>query len=422
MARISEISILLIVGFLFANFLIQQANAQDKKTDGFDFLSELFSSPEFLVPFIIAVVSGYVAYRSNRSVAKLQNELDKQKKQFESKTDYEWQARKRIYEDCSPLIFTLVGLSESALFKISDIVNHYGRNELVIPGKRFGAEGYNFFKSSVFYRLFAPMACFKLLQGKLTAFDLNLNPRINIQYMIAKHLYYSFSTDREYAKKEGRLEEYEKLFDTSDYSKREGLWAAEIDTLCESFIVRSKEHEYEPRLKRFDEFNMDYRNSYDQNKQKPGKNTDHGSISSELKILDGMFSKFDIEEKSILWKILVDQSRLYLALVTHVEEDLNEAITKKRKKDPNIDKEESHGEWIKEELLTLIKNKDGKLFKEYLNWEEMGLPEGHKKFDIDKLQKEPLGQVHEFLEKRFKKFTFKFKPEQLDDSTKSKSS
>jgi hypothetical protein len=45
------------------------------------------------------------------------------------------------------------------------------------------------------------MAVFRLLQGQLTLIDLSLDPRISIQYDIAKAIYSTFSSDYAIAKR-----------------------------------------------------------------------------------------------------------------------------------------------------------------------------------------------------------------------------
>jgi hypothetical protein len=46
------------------------------------------------------------------------------------------------------------------------------------------------------------MAAFKLLQNRLTNIDLKLDQSINIQYILAKILYYTFSSSPDLAKSE----------------------------------------------------------------------------------------------------------------------------------------------------------------------------------------------------------------------------
>src|SRR6188472_3102202 len=50
-----------------------------------------------------------------------------------------------------------------------------------------------YYMISTICRLVAPLAVFKVMQRKLTAFDVNLDPRIKIQYLLVKALYRSFS-------------------------------------------------------------------------------------------------------------------------------------------------------------------------------------------------------------------------------------
>ena len=350
--------ILLLV--LLANLTVQEVSA-DIGEDWKNF-SELVGIPAI----ILAVISAGVAAIFQRKTVKLQHTLNLQKKEFDKQTDYEFDAKKRIYEKCSPLMFNLVNLSEGALFKIHDLVEENRRGALNSK-ENLGDEGYNIFKASLFFRLFAPMACFKLLQERLTSFDLKLQPRMYVQYTIAKHIFYSFSGDLVFAKIMG-IENYARP-DDENFTKREGLWAAQIDTLSEFFIIRDTDED--PRLLRFDEFKEKYKN-WKNNKLDSNK---EAIPDEELKIMEGMFFNFGLDTKPILWRILVHQSRMYLAVVNHLEEKLVKQIEEAKKENRSLVQEDNIT--ARSILLELMEKCDGELDK-YLSDYEQALIDAKK--------------------------------------------
>ncbi len=64
----------------------------------------------------------------------------------------------------------------------------------------------NYYFISTIYILLAPMAAFKLLQSRLTTVDLELDPQIKTIYLLAKHLYRTFSAASYWAQREPKIE------------------------------------------------------------------------------------------------------------------------------------------------------------------------------------------------------------------------
>src|SRR5215469_6561619 len=142
---------------------------------------------------------------------------NKKLQQSNARLGYEYEARKRLYTECEPILFQLIQLSEVARRRISHMPTR------VKQGRFFTREEYlrakenqdldeqqseenlknqlgwlsfpNYYMLSTIYHLLAPMAAFKMLQSMLTTVDLDLDPFIKTIYLLAKHLYLSFSAD-----------------------------------------------------------------------------------------------------------------------------------------------------------------------------------------------------------------------------------
>jgi hypothetical protein len=52
------------------------------------------------------------------TLEKIKNDLEIKKDEQAARRDYEYEARKRLYQECEPILFQFVELSESALKRI----------------------------------------------------------------------------------------------------------------------------------------------------------------------------------------------------------------------------------------------------------------------------------------------------------------
>jgi len=392
---------ILVTSLLLIPFFISFENvyAQDS--------SDIMDNFGMVAAIIFGVFSASLAYFFRKREAKLNHQLQLQKTNFDKKTEYEYDARKRIYLECAPLMFQLINVSENALFKISDIVYQSGKltdkgqPSLIAPGKKFGDEGYNFYKSSSFYKLFAPIASFKLLNDKLSKEDLDMDPRMMIQFEVGKYIFFSFSGDRAIAKLLGD-ENYESRVDENP-NVRQGIWGAEIEKLCAYFIEHGQK---ETRLKRYDEFDKDYK------KWKLGESVSD-LASSTFEILEKLFYQFNIDRNNmILWRILIDQTRMYISLIKHVEDEMIQQL-KRNLKSTLTGKQEKGNQEPKMILARILTNYDDEL-KEYLDWRTMNIPTKQlREYQEEEFFEKPLEDLNELLRRRFEKFSLRFDPKSI---------
>jgi hypothetical protein len=209
--------------------------------------------------------------------------------------DYEFKAHERIYNECYPHLFKFIRACEGWPAKFDDIRRHaLEKGDIVCENNckrvRFGdLDPNNYFKQNVFYRLFAPISAFKILEEKLTSVDLNYDPYLKTQYELGKTLYYSLSKDNHFHNIIKRNTHY-------NYEGREqGLRGHEIEKLSEFFIHRGTDDE--SRLKTFVEFVSHYENL----------TQSINVVQSEIQRLNIIFQDFDPSKfkKPILWRILL---------------------------------------------------------------------------------------------------------------------
>src|SRR5689334_13412477 len=137
---------------------------------------------------VISILSIIISNKNNISLEQIKNDLEIKKDEQTARRDYEYEARKRLYEECEPILFRFAELSESALKRIYALAKN-ARDGNLGPD-RFWLSTDQYFIRSTIYRLFAPLSTFKILQRRLTSMDLKLDKNINIQYQFAKVLYY----------------------------------------------------------------------------------------------------------------------------------------------------------------------------------------------------------------------------------------
>jgi hypothetical protein len=269
---------------------------------------------------IISIFSMIMSKRNDISLEKIKYDLEIKKDEQTARRDYEYEARKRLYEECEPILFQFAELSESALKRIYALARNAREGHL--GPNRFWLLTDQYFIRSTIYRLIAPMAAFKILQRRLTSIDLKLDKAINIQYHFAKILYYTFSSSPDLAKSEPDIP-YDPDFidvdskDLTDAKKQEirtkypemywlqGLKVGKLDILTEALIL--VENGKDVRIKSFGEFELEFFEQVDE------ANT---SVRSDrFEIFHTLFSYFHPKTRPVLWRTLITQAYLYNAII-----------------------------------------------------------------------------------------------------------
>jgi hypothetical protein len=268
----------------------------------------------------ISVLSIMMSKRNNISLEKIKNDLEIKKDERTARRDYEYEARKRLYEECEPILFQFAELSESALKRIYALARN-ARDGNLGPD-RFWLLTDQYFIRSTIYRLIAPMAAFKMLQRRLTSIDLKLDRAINIQYHLAKILYYTFSSSPDLAKSEPEIPYdpdmiYVNSKDLTDVEKQEirtkypekywlqGLKVGKLDILTEALIL--VEDGKDVRIKSFGEFEFEFFEKVDETKPSPH--------SDRFEIFYTLFSYLHPKTRPVLWRTLITQAYLYNAII-----------------------------------------------------------------------------------------------------------
>ena len=262
----------------------------------------------------------------------LRNSLAIKKDEEAARRDYEFEARKRLYDKCEPLLFQLGELSESAQWRIYALAKNARQGNLG-PDSRYYLSHDHYFIRSTIYRLLAPMAIFKLLQNQLTMVDLRLVPTMSIQYQLAKTLYYSFSSAKDLAESQPSIK-YDPDFiysQISDDEKKEklrmhpeeywlqGLTVGRLDNLISDAFIHSEDPQ-NVRVKSFGEFEKQYFDNDSWKNLFKFEFSDHDSLPQYTHLFEPLFTLFASnggfhpKTRPVLWRILITQVCLYQGL------------------------------------------------------------------------------------------------------------
>jgi hypothetical protein len=305
---------------------------------------------------ITAAATAFFTRKNEVRLKQLENELAVKRAEQDARRDYEYEARKRLYQECEPILFQFAELSESALRRIYALARNAKEGNLG-PDRYWLSTDHYFIRSTI-YRLIAPMAAFKLLQNRLTNIDLKLDQAINIQYILAKILYYTFSSSPDLARSEPAvpydpdqigadskgLEESTKKERRAKYPEKfwlQGLKVGTIDILAETLILSEKGSDNNIRIKSFGEFEQQF--------FKKGESAvSHNGSNNTFEVFFTIFSYFHPKTRPVLWRVLITQAYLYNAIknIRNSEEKFNNSTIDEFVKLFEIEKVKSKCDWI----------------------------------------------------------------------------
>ena len=119
--------------------------------------------------------------------------LDDRNSAEKARRDYEYEARKSLYTQVEPLLFQLHEATDEALHRVLSLARSDRQGNLGDGAQSWIArDGYYLY--STVYKLLLPTAFLRLMQRRLTFFDLGLDPKIESRYRLLK-LYVRALTD-----------------------------------------------------------------------------------------------------------------------------------------------------------------------------------------------------------------------------------
>ena len=305
-------------------------------------------------PIVVALVSAgaslvvaVLAQIGNRRTSVRLQRIEDERDERQARRDYEYEARKRLYQECEPLLFQAIELAEPAQSRVTGLARTARDGYLCADGSGW-LESPGYYFTSTVYLLLAPVTVFRILQSRITSIDLGLDARLRSQYELLKLLFFSFNADFDLARtgtdpdapaipapptasevtpsvppatsrpedspEEPKRLEYEPdktdpgeadadelLASSPQQFARQGLYRGTLDVIVQSLIVDGDAARC-PRCMTYGEFLHDW----DRN----------GSGLHEMQdTLIGLFGGFHPARKPVLWRVLIAQYLLYSALL-----------------------------------------------------------------------------------------------------------
>lgn len=257
---------------------------------------------------IVAVIAQVASRRTSVRLARLEEE----RAERSARRDYAYDARKRLYTECEPLLFQAAEFSETARAAIVGLARSARNGWINSDGSGWLAAPDYYFTITV-YQLLAPATTFRMLQSRLTVVDLSLDERVRGQYELVRLLFFSFTWDFDLASSDvstslpyepdrtdpGEPGRGELLTSCPERYARQGLYRGVLDVIADSMIVRDDDAaESRTRCVTFGEFLRAW--------------THRGSDlrAAQPTLLD-LFAGFHPQRKPVLWRVLVAQYLLH---------------------------------------------------------------------------------------------------------------
>lgn len=255
--------------------------------------------------------------RAQLALEGFKEELEVQKAtaigEINARRAYEFDARKRLYEDIEPLFFRLSEAVELALKRVRSIARANRDGELQTwLGQNYSTS----YVTSVMYRMLIPGSITQLIRRKLTTVDLTVDPSIEVQYRLAKILYYSWTADFDLANGGSKYtdnDEREIPYDPNNLEWkanrvtnesqfwRQGLPLGRLDMACE-FLIDDRDG-VPPRTISYGKFFAEYES----------ETSEIGKFAHAY--LTDILQDFDPRKRPVFWRVLILQA-IILSLIS----------------------------------------------------------------------------------------------------------
>jgi hypothetical protein len=254
--------------------------------------------------------------RYQRDLKRLEAELAEKKAERDARRDYEYEARKRLYHECSPLLFQLADQAASALSRIQGLAASAAQGNLQPgPTSWLTSTRDRYYRTSTEYRLLSPCATLKLLQQRLTKLDLSLDTDFHLTYVLARQAARSLGDDFDIAALGSKALEYDPHSNKAETltSKRadiywqQGVPRGILENAVEALLV--KEADGTSRVMTFLEFEQHLTREED------------SIIKSAIGRIRYLFADFHPKERPILWRLLLVNACIYRVLQILADRD-----------------------------------------------------------------------------------------------------
>jgi hypothetical protein len=237
-----------------------------------------------------------LAARNHQELEFLRSRLTEQGKERDARRDYEYDAHKRLYAECEPLVFQLADLAEHAYYRIYSLARTARLGNL--PD---WLEGDGYYMHSTMYKLVAPLVVFRLIQQRLTFVDLTLDGYIASQYRLLKFLYLTFTDAFDFASISPKVEYDPDVEDWESRRRRnpqkywrQGMYLGALDNTIDALLVPNKEM----RWKTYGEFESELK-------------SEQSETNIRFRTFFDILYGFHPKARPVFWRMLWTQSLIY---------------------------------------------------------------------------------------------------------------
>jgi hypothetical protein len=148
---------------------------------------------------LVSIAMAFWTYLSQRDLAKQKGEIDRANSLEAAKQEYEFEARKRLYAQIEPLLFQLSEIAFESYYRVASLVRSRAKlgraPDSWICGGPDRTTGRGYYLNTTIYKLFLPLAVYRLLQRSATLVDLKLDSDIRTKYYLLKTASICFTDD-----------------------------------------------------------------------------------------------------------------------------------------------------------------------------------------------------------------------------------
>jgi hypothetical protein len=197
---------------------------------------------------------------SAAQLKQLEAQLGAEGRLQDARTRYEWEARKRLYDEVEPVLFLTGEVMEMTFGRIANMAQAAARGQLG-PGPDSWMTGpEDHYLISTIFRVLRPLACHRMMMEKLTRLDFSLDARVQAAYVLAKMYRDVLSGPFDLAKREPALPyRYVHPAEGHPYQVRDEpaehiqhFYTDELEAIVDALVVRDAEGHLS--LKRYGEF------------------------------------------------------------------------------------------------------------------------------------------------------------------------
>lgn len=121
-----------------------------------------------------------------QQLKRLEAQLGAEGRLQDARTRYEWEARKRLYEEVEPVLFLTGEVMEMTFARIANMAQAGAAGRL---GRQEGSwlrGPDNYYLLTSVFRVLRPLACLRMMTEKLTRLDFSLDARVQAAYVLGK--------------------------------------------------------------------------------------------------------------------------------------------------------------------------------------------------------------------------------------------